>query len=77
MLDKLKHLTKTKSFHICMILVIIAIILFVVGMLFGGLLEDQLTTLSIWAAIPIVLVLLAGLTIMNWLLRRKNKYIKI
>ena len=33
MLDKLKHLTKTKSFHICMILVIIAIILFVVGML--------------------------------------------
>ncbi len=33
MLDKLKRLTKTKSFHICMILVIIAIILFVVGML--------------------------------------------
>lgn len=51
--------------------------IFVVGMLFGGLLGDQLTTLSIWAAIPIVLVLLAGLTIMNWLLRRKNKYIKI
>ena len=33
MLDKLKCLTKTKSFHICMILVIIVVILFVVGML--------------------------------------------
>ncbi len=33
MLDKLKRLTKTKSFHICMILVIIVVILFVVGML--------------------------------------------
>ena len=33
MLDKLKRLTKTKSFHICMILVIIVVILFIVGML--------------------------------------------
>ena len=33
MIDKLKSLTKTKSFHICMIIVIIVIILFVVGML--------------------------------------------
>lgn len=33
MIDKLKNLTKTKSFHICMIIVIIVIILFVVGLL--------------------------------------------
>ena len=33
MIDKLKELTKTKSFHICMIMVIIVVILFVVGML--------------------------------------------
>ncbi len=33
MLDKLKHLTKMKSFHICMLIVIITIILFVVGVL--------------------------------------------
>ncbi len=33
MIDKLKKLTKTKSFHICMIIVIIVAILFVVGML--------------------------------------------
>ena len=33
MIDKLKDLTKTKSFHICMIMVIIVIILFVVGLL--------------------------------------------
>ena len=33
MIDKLKDLTKTKSFHICMIIVIIVVILFVVGML--------------------------------------------
>lgn len=33
MINKLKELTKTKSFHICMIIVIIVVILFVVGML--------------------------------------------
>lgn len=33
MIDKLKDLTKTKSFHICMIIVIIVVILFVVGLL--------------------------------------------
>ena len=33
MIDKLKDLTKTKSFHICMIMVIIVVILFVVGLL--------------------------------------------
>ena len=33
MLDKLKTLTKSKSFHICMIIVIITVILFIVGML--------------------------------------------
>ena len=33
MIDKLKNLTKTKSFHICMIIVIIVVILFIVGML--------------------------------------------
>ena len=33
MIDKLKDLTKTKSFHICMIMVIIVLILFVVGLL--------------------------------------------
>ena len=33
MIDKLKNLTKTKSFHICMIMVIIVVILFIVGML--------------------------------------------
>lgn len=33
MIDKFKNLTKTKSFHICMIMVIIVVILFVVGML--------------------------------------------
>ncbi len=33
MIDKFKQLTKTKSFHICMIVVIIFIILFMVGML--------------------------------------------
>lgn len=33
MIDKLKNLTKTKSFHICMIMVIIVAILFIVGML--------------------------------------------
>lgn len=33
MIDKLKKLTKTKSFHICMIMVIIVAILFIVGML--------------------------------------------
>lgn len=33
MIDKIKKLTKTKSFHICMLIVIVTIILFVVGML--------------------------------------------
>src|SRR5699024_6850411 len=33
MIDKLKRLTSTKSFHLCMIIVIIAVILFIVGML--------------------------------------------
>lgn len=33
MLDKLKRLTSTKSFHLCMIIVIIAVILFIVGIL--------------------------------------------
>lgn len=33
MIDKIKNVTKTKSFHICMILVIIVVILFIVGML--------------------------------------------
>ena len=33
MIDKLKDLTRTKSFHICMIMVIIVVILFVVGLL--------------------------------------------
>ena len=33
MIDKIKRLTRKKSFHICMIIVIIAVILFVVGML--------------------------------------------
>ena len=33
MIDKFKNLTKTKSFHICMIMVMIVVILFVVGML--------------------------------------------
>lgn len=33
MIDKLKRLTKTKSFHICMIIVMIVVILFIVGML--------------------------------------------
>lgn len=33
MIEKLKSLTKTKSFHICMIMVIIVVILFIVGML--------------------------------------------
>ena len=33
MIDKFKKLTKTKSFHICMIMVIIVVILFIVGML--------------------------------------------
>ena len=33
MIDKLKDLTKTKSFHICMIIVIIVVILFIVGIL--------------------------------------------
>ena len=33
MLNRLKNITKTKSFHICMIIVIITVILFVVGML--------------------------------------------
>ena len=35
MIDKLKNLTKTKSFHICMIIVIIVVILFIVGMSLG------------------------------------------
>lgn len=33
MLNKLRSITKTKSFHICMIIIIITVILFVVGML--------------------------------------------
>ena len=33
MIDNIKKLTKTKSFHICMIIVIIVVILFIVGML--------------------------------------------
>ena len=33
MIDSIKKLTKTKSFHICMIIVIIVVILFIVGML--------------------------------------------
>lgn len=33
MLNKLRGITKTKSFHICMIIIIITVILFVVGML--------------------------------------------
>ena len=33
MLDNLKKLTKSKSFHICMIMIIVVVILFIVGML--------------------------------------------
>ncbi len=33
MIDKFKKLTKTKGFHICMIIVIITVIVFIVGML--------------------------------------------
>lgn len=33
MLDNLKKLTKSKSFHICMIMMIVVVILFIVGML--------------------------------------------
>lgn len=51
--------------------------IFVVGMLLGGLLGTQLAGLSIWAAIPIVLVFLGAFTVMNWLLKRSNKYIRI
>lgn len=51
--------------------------IFVIGMLLGGLLGAQLVGLSIWAAIPIILVFLAAFTVMNWLLRRYNKYIRI
>ena len=51
--------------------------IFVVGMIFGGLLGEQLANLSIWAALPIVIAFLAGFTVMNWLLKKNNKYIRI
>ena len=33
MLDKIKRFTKTKMFHLCMVIVIIAVILFAVGII--------------------------------------------
>ena len=51
--------------------------IFVIGILMGGLLETQLATLNAWAAVFIVLAFLAAFTVMNWLLKRKNKYVKL
>lgn len=43
----------------------------------GGLLENQVSALPVWAGIILTLTLLSLFSVMNWLLRRKNTYIRI
>ena len=49
----------------------------VISMLFGGLLETQMASLHPAAAVVIVLAILGLFTLMNWYLRKKNRYIRI
>ena len=51
--------------------------IFIVGMILGGIFGDTLSTVNIWVAIVITIVILALFTLMNWLLKRKNKYIRL
>ena len=53
------------------------ILTLVVSMLFGGLLETQMASLHPAAAVVIVLAILGLFTLMNWYLRKKNRYIRI
>ena len=51
--------------------------IFFVGMILGGIFGDALSAVSIWVAIIITICILALFTVMNWLLKRKNKYIRL
>lgn len=53
------------------------ILTLVVSMLFGGLLETQMASLHPAAAVVIWLVIMTLFTLMNWYLRKKNRYIRI
>ena len=58
-----------------------AILSYVVGyilmLIMGGLLGETFATIGIAGALPIVIVILALFTLMNWLLKRKNNYIRM
>ena len=43
----------------------------------GGILGEQVSALPVWAGILISITLLALFTVMNWLLKRKDRYIRI
>lgn len=49
----------------------------ILALLLDSLFGEALMGLSIWATIPIVLVIFALFTIMNWLLVRKSKHIRL
>ena len=51
--------------------------IFFVGMILGGVFSSSLSSVNIGVAIVIALVILALFTVMNWLLKRKNIYIRI
>ncbi len=51
--------------------------IFFVGMILGGIFGEALSAVSIWVAIIITICILALFTVMNWLLKRKNKYIRL
>ncbi len=49
----------------------------ILALILDTFLGDVLMSLSVWATIPIVLIIFALFTLMNWLLVRKSKYIRI
>lgn len=51
--------------------------IFFVGMILGGVFGETLSAVNIGVAIVITILILALFTVMNWLLKRKNKYIRI
>lgn len=48
-----------------------------VSALMGGLLSEQLATLSVWASVGIWLLIIVAFTVLNWLLNRKKIYVRI
>lgn len=48
-----------------------------VSVLMGGLLSEQLATLSVWASVGIWLLIIVAFTVLNWLLNRKKIYVRI